>query len=124
MMHNIETPEVSHEVDSWHSHTAGELTHEEHASHVNMHGLLIAFVLIAGFVGLTVFSLIVFFDYSATTMREKVVENTNEYRTGFMPYAEQAKSRISNYSWVNRDERSVQVPWDVAARQVVKGYSN
>ena len=123
-MQNLETPEMPHEVDPWHMHRADELKHEEHGSHVNMHSLLIAFVLIVGFVLLTVFSLTIFFERSVVEVREKVVENTNEYRNGFLPYAEKAKSRISDYSWVDREARTVQVPWDVAARQVVKSYNN
>lgn len=95
----------------------------EVGAHVNVRFMLIFYVAMVVFVLVTVFALIIFFGYSKTNMASRLVENTHEYSTEYMPYMEEAKGRLKEYAWVDREAETVRVPWDVAARSVVADYS-
>jgi hypothetical protein len=112
----------THSHDGSHSQPA-LIPKVEVGAHVNVRFLLIFYVAMVVFVLVTVFVLIIFFGYSKTNMASKLVENTHEYSTGFMPYAEEAKGRLNEFAWVDRDAETVRVPWEVAARNVVANYS-
>lgn len=121
MSHHEHTPELSHELDPWHTHHSA-VPREEHGSHVNVRFMIGFFIVMVLFVLVTVGALFLFFGYSQTNLRAKLVENTYEYETQFMPYATEARSRINEYGWVDRDAGTARVPWDVAARGVVATY--
>jgi len=120
--HHQETPAQPVEIDAWHE-PHGVAPMQEHGSHVNIRFLLIFFVAIVLFILVTVAALFVFFAHSQTNLRTKLVENTYEYETQYMPYATEAKGRIGEYGWVDRQAGTVRIPWDVAARGVVATYS-
>ncbi len=122
MSQHQETPPQPVEIDAWHE-PHGVAPMQEHGSHVNIRFLLIFFVAIVLFILITVGALVVFFNHSETNLRTSFVENTYEYETQYKPYATEAKSRLSEYGWVDREAGTVRIPWDVAARGVVTSYS-
>ena len=103
--HHQETPAQPVEIDAWHE-PHGVAPMQEHGSHVNIRFLLIFFVAIVLFILVTVAALFVFFAHSQTNLRTKLVENTYEYETQYMPYATEAKGRIGEYGWVDRQAPS------------------
>lgn len=122
MSHHQETPAHDHTLDAWHE-GHGVAPMQEHGAHVNIRFLLIFFVAIVLFILVTVGALVLFFGHSQTNLRASLVENTYEYETQYMPYATEAKGRLGEYGWVDRQAGTVRVPWDVAARSVVASYS-
>ena len=121
MSQHHETPAQPVEIDAWHE-THGVVPMQEHGAHVNIRFLLIFFVCIVLFILVTVGALVLFFGRTETNLRAKLVENTYEYETQFMPYATEAKGRLNEFGWVDREAGTVRVPWDVAARSVVSSY--
>ncbi len=122
MSHHQETPPHEAHLDAWHEHHAAAPM-QEHGSHVNIRFMLIFYVGIVLFILVTVIALFVFFGHTQTNLRAKLVENTYEYQTQYLPYATEAKGRLNEYGWVDRQARTVRVPWEVAARGVVASYS-
>ena len=121
MSHHQETPAHAVEIDAWHE-SHGVAPMQEHGSHVNIRFMLIFFVAIVLFILVTVGALVLFFGYSQNNLRAKLVENTYEYETQYLPYATEARGRLSEYGWVDREAGTVRIPWDVAARNVVATY--
>lgn len=117
--HTPDTPQV---LDEWHDQPPVQ-PKEEHGAHINVPFLLFFYVLMVGFILVTVGALIVFFNYTKTNLASKLVENTYEYQMEFQPYAEEAKGRLNEYAWVSREDETVRIPWQVAARSVVKDYA-
>lgn len=122
MSHHQHTPEMSHELDPWHAHHSA-VPREEHGSHVNIRFMILFFVAMVLFILVTVGALIIFFGHSQTNLRASLVENTYEYETQYMPYATEARGRLNEFGWVDREAGTARVPWEVAARGVVATYA-
>jgi len=121
MSHHQQTPPQPVEIDAWHE-SHGVAPMQEHGSHVNIRFMLIFYVAIVLFILVTVGALFLFFGRTTTNLRSKLVENTYEYQTQYLPYATEARGRLNEYGWVDRQARTVRVPWEVAARSVVANY--
>ncbi len=121
MSHHQQTPPQPVEIDAWHEHHAA-VPMQEHGSHVNIRFMLVFYVAIVLFILVTVGALFLFFGRTTTNLRSKLVENTYEYQTQYLPYATEARGRLNEYGWVDRQAGTVRVPWEVAARSVVASY--
>ncbi len=120
-MSHDHTPDMHTPLDEWHEQPV-LIPKEEIGAHVNIRFMLGFYFVMVGFVLVTVIALIIYYGYAKTNMSMKLVENTHEYSTGFMPYAEEAKGRLNEFAWMDRTEETVRVPWEVAARGVVASY--
>ena len=120
-MSHQHTPETETHLDEWHEHPV-VVPKVENGAHINIKFLMIFYVSMVVFVLVTIVALVMFFGYSKTNLAAKLVENTHEYSTEYMPYAEEARGRLNEYAWVDRDAETVRVPWEVAARSVVANY--
>ena len=116
--HTPETPQV---LDEWHDQPVRPK--EEIGAHINVPFLMVFFVVMVVFILFTVGALIVFFNYTKTNLASQLVENTYEYQMEYKPYAEESKGRLNEYAWVSREDETVRIPWQVAARSVVDDYA-
>jgi hypothetical protein len=118
-------PEEHQATDQWHHHTVDEGTpQEEHAGTANAAVLMVAFVLIVGFVSLVVLATMLYFIHYTTNERRARVETTvlaKDYRA----YRSAEEAKLATYGWEDRaaaEAGHVSIPIDVAMQRVAEKY--